>query len=84
MSRFKMDSVRETAAQILREVEAEGRIKTAEQQILRGTLHPRVSTDIGAQLTKLAADCRTMSENPEVSYEDLRNFVAQVDARRTA
>lgn len=84
MPRFQMDSVKETAAQILREVEAENRIKTAETQILRNYAQPRVNTDLGQELVKIAAQCRQFNDDPEVSYDDLRNFVAQVDARRTS
>lgn len=82
--RMKYPSVSEAASQILREVAAEEQIKTAERQVLRGTMQPRVRTDVGQELMKLAAQCRDMTENPEVSYDDLRNFVAQVNAGRTS
>lgn len=82
--RMKYPSVSEAADQILREVAAEEQIKTAERQVLQGVLQPRVRTPIGHELMKLAEQCRGMSENPEVSYDDLRNFVAQVNAERTS
>ncbi len=82
--RMKYPSISETAEQILRDIAAEEQIKTAELQVLRGTLQPRVRTDVGRELMKLASQCRNMTENPEVSYEDLENFVAKVNAGRTS
>lgn len=84
MSRVQMPSVSEAAAQILRDVEAEQRIKTAEVQILRGaSTRPLTSAD-AQQLMKLAETCRDINiDDPEVDYDDLRNFMAQVNARTT-
>lgn len=82
--RMTYPSVSEAASQILREVTAEEQIKTAERQVLAGIMRPRVQTEIGQELMKLAAQCRDMPNNPEVSYDDLRNFVAQVNAERTS
>lgn len=83
MARVQMPSVSEAAAQILREVEAEQRIKTAEVQILRGSQRP-LTTDDAKLLMKLAESCRDIDTNdPEVDYADLQHFMAQVNARRT-
>lgn len=83
MARVQMPSVSEAAAQILREVEAEQRIKTAEVQILRGAQRPLTTND-AKLLMKLAETCRSIdTDNPEVDYEDLHNFMATVNARRT-
>lgn len=82
--RMKYPSISDAAGQILRDVAAEEQIKTAERQVLQGVLQPRVRTDVGRELMKLAAQCRAITENPEVSYDDLRNFVAQVNAGRTS
>lgn len=84
MARVKMPSVSEAAAQILREVEADQRIKTAEVQILRGASQRPLTTDDAKLLMKLAETCRGIDiDNPEVDYDDLHNFMAQVNARRT-
>jgi len=73
-------SIRETAAQVLREVDAERLVKTAEHQLLQGALRPR--TDISDGLHKLAACLRDVDDdNPEVSYDDLHSFMAQCNAK---
>lgn len=78
----KLSSIKETAQQVLRDVEAENQIKTAEQQILRGVLQSKCSTDVGYDLTKIAAQLRHIDDqNPEVSYTDLMNFVGQCNGR---
>jgi hypothetical protein len=78
MARTELPSVKETARQILREVEAENQIKTAEQQILRGVLQSKCATDTGYDLTKVAAQLRTIDDqNPEVSYADLNDFMGR-------
>ena len=78
MARTELPSVKETARQILREVEAENQIKTAEQQILRGVLQSKCATDIGFDLTKVAARLRTIDDqNPEISYTDLNDFMGR-------
>jgi len=78
----KLSSIKETAQQVLRDVEAENQIKTAEQQILRGVLQSKCSTDVGYDLTKVAAQLRRIDdENPEVSYTDLENFMGQCNGR---
>lgn len=82
MARTALPSVKETAQQILREVAAENQIKTAEHQILRGVLQSKCATDLGYDLTKLAAQLRNIDEqNPEVSYADLENFIGQCHGR---
>lgn len=79
--RMRYPSVAEAARQVLQEVEAENLIKTAEEQVLAGTLHPRVQTEVGQGLMKLAEHCRKINvENPEVTYNDLREFMAACDA----
>jgi hypothetical protein len=79
--RVRYPSVAEMAQQVLREVEADDRIKTAERQVLAGTLHPRVQTATAQGLVKLAEHCRKIDiNNPEVTYNDLRAFMAACDA----
>lgn len=80
--RTQYPSITEATQQILREVEAENRVKTAEQQILRQTLAPQVRTEEAHEIMKLAAACRDIDEsNPDVSYGDLQTFMAQVNAK---
>jgi len=80
MSRTNYPSVKDAAAEILREVHAEQLIKTAERQALRDVDSPR--SDIGQGLTKLAAELRNIdTDNPEVTYGDLHNFMAQCNER---
>lgn len=77
----KYPSIKEAVSQIMQEVLAEGQIKTAERQILKGALNPRFSTNIGHYFMKLGEQCRNLADNPEASYDDLRNFVEQVNAK---
>lgn len=80
MARMRYPSVKDAAAEILREVQAERLIKTAEQRILQQAESPR--TEIGDGLVKLAAAIREIDiDNPEVSYADLHNFMAQCNER---
>jgi len=79
--RVRYPSVAEAAQQVLREVEADSLIKTAERQVLEGTLHPRVQTEVAQGLLKLAEHCRKINiDNPEVTYNDLRAFMATCNA----
>jgi hypothetical protein len=85
MPRVKMPSVSEAAAQILREVEAEQRIKTAEVQLLHGVKNTQLTSEEARDLIKLANECRKINiEDPEVTYDDLHNFMTTINARRTA
>lgn len=85
MARVKMPSVSEAAAQILRDVEAEQRIKTAEVQLLHGVKNAQITSEEARDLIKLANECRKINiEDPEVTYDDLHNFVTTANARRTA
>ena len=80
--RVRYPRISDAVDQVLREVDAEDRIKTAEQQLLRESISPRSRTKVASDLKKLAASCRTLDENnPEVSYQDLHNFMAQVNAK---
>lgn len=80
MARTRYPSVKDAAAEILREVQAERMIKQAEHQVLRQIEAPR--TDVGDDLTKLAAALRRVDvDNPEVTYADLHNFMAQCNER---
>jgi hypothetical protein len=73
MPRIKYPSIKDAAAEVLRTVVAEGMIKTAERQLLHDVEHPQ--SDVTAGLRKLAATLRTVDDEPEVTYEDLHNFV---------
>ena len=80
MARVNYPSVKDAAAEILREVHAERLVKTAEQQILRQVEAPR--TEVSNGLCKLAAAMRDLEvDNPEVTYADLHNFMAQCNER---
>lgn len=79
--RTKYPSIKEAVSQIMQEVFAEDQIKTAEKQILQGILSPRFESDIGHYFMKLSEQCRSLANNPEASYDDLRNFVEQVNAK---
>jgi len=81
MTRMTYPSIQDMTAQILREVNAEQQIKTAEQQLLRHALNPVVHTEIAQQLTKLASACRHLSDTPDVSYAELHQFIVQTDAK---
>jgi hypothetical protein len=81
MAKIKYPSISEAAAQILREVEAEQTIKTAERQILRETLEGP-QTEVAQGLNKLASLLRNVNvDDPEVSYSDLANFIKAANAR---
>ena len=80
MTRTHYPSVKDAAAEILREVHAERLVKTAERQILRQVEAPQ--SEVGEGLLKLAAALHTVdADNPEVSYADLHNFMAQCNER---
>ena len=82
MARMQYPSIEETVEQILGEVRAEERIKTAEHQLLREAIRPQSRTKVASDLKKLAACCRLADDdNPEVTYQDLHNFMAQVNAK---
>jgi len=75
--RMRYPSISDTAQQVLREIEAEEQIKTAELHILRDATQGVVAEEAQG-LLKLAAQCRNIDiDNPEVSYEDLRNFMVR-------
>ena len=82
MPREQLPSVQDIARQVLREVEAEGRIKTAEQQILRGVLSPKTKTELGFDLMKLAVECAKVDEEPTITANDLLDFVARCNCAR--
>lgn len=82
--RTKYPSIRETAAQILREVAAEEQIKTAERQMLCRATQRCAQTPLSQELIKLAEQCRHLADNLEISYDDLDNFVTQVNAGKTS
>lgn len=82
MPREQLPSVQDIARQVLREVEAENRIKVAEQQILRGVLSPRTKTELGHDLMKLASACARIDEEPGVTTNDLLDFVARCNHAR--
>ena len=80
--RTQYPSIADAVQHILRDVEAEERVKVAEHQILRQTLSPQIKTAEANELLKLAALCRTIDDdNPEITMGDLHNFMAQVNAR---
>ncbi len=81
MAKIQYPSVSEAAAQILRDVEAEQTIKTAEQQILRETIHGP-QTEVAQGLNKLASALRGVNvDDPEVTYGDLQDFMKAANAR---
>jgi hypothetical protein len=74
MPRVKYPSISAIAGDVLREVKAEEQIKTAEAQVLRGTLAPACpETELSADLRKLASDCRT--QTGDITYADLQEFM---------
>ena len=74
MPRMTYPSVKDVAGEILREVQAEQQIKTAEAQVLRGTLSPAPQeTDLSVDLRKLAHDCR--QQNDDITFGDLQEFM---------
>jgi len=80
MPRATYPSVKNAALEILREVEAERMIKTAERQVLRNIDQPQ--TDLGMGLMKLATDLRQVDlDNPEVTYADLHRFMTACNDR---
>lgn len=72
---MRYPSIKDIAAQVLRDVGAEEQVKTAEAQILRGALTPPPPprTELAAELHKLAAECRQQSD--DVTYGDLKEFL---------
>jgi len=83
MPRMTYPSVKDAASQILREIEADERIKKAELNILRDTQR-NPKSDIAQGLMKIAEHCRNLKEDPEISYKDLQGFMETVNAKRTA
>jgi hypothetical protein len=76
MPRVDYPSVRDTAAEILREVEAEHLVKQAEHQMLRDVTHP--ATEVGEGMRKIARALRALDdEDPAVTYDDIQNFIAR-------
>jgi hypothetical protein len=71
---MRYPSIKEITADALRVVAAEDRVKTAEAQILRGTLTPPPPprTELSTELHKLAAECREQPD--DVTYADLKDF----------
>lgn len=78
MTRADYPSIGDIASQVIRDVQAEEQVKTAEQRILRGATDPINQSDTARDLTKLAAMCRQVSvDNPDVTYDDLNVFMEQ-------
>lgn len=77
---IRYPSIQEIANEVLREIDAEEQIKTAERQALRAASKPQIQSDLAKDLQKVAAMCRTAEvENPTVTWEDLKQFMAQVN-----
>ena len=78
MPRVNYPSIKEIAAEVLREVEAEDQIKTAELKALQDALSPRVKTSFGQELVKLAEICRNLDDtNPVVTVDDITQFIGK-------
>jgi hypothetical protein len=71
---MRYPSIKDIAAEALREVAAEAQVKTAEQQVLRGALTPPPPprTELSTELHKLASECRRQSD--DITYADLEDF----------
>jgi len=77
---IRYPSIREIAEQVLREVDAEEQIKTAERHAVRDAAAPKVHSDLAKDLQKVAALCRSAAdEDPVVTVDDLKQFMAQVN-----
>jgi hypothetical protein len=78
MPRTNVPSIKDIASQVLREVRAEDQVKTAEVQILRGTLAPApAETVLAGDLRKLAHECRQQSD--DITLADLQEFLGNAD-----
>jgi hypothetical protein len=54
-------------------------------QLLHGVKNAQLTSEEARDLIKLADACRTINiEDPEVTYDDLHNFVTTANAKRTA
>ena len=75
MARITYPSIRDIAADALREVAAEDQVKTAETQLLQGALLPAPPprTALSVELHKLAAECRQQTD--DITYADLEDFL---------
>jgi nitrogenase subunit NifH len=74
MPRTNVPSIKDIASQVLREVRAEDQVKTAEVQILRGTITPApAETELAKDLRKLAHECRQQSD--DITLADLQEFL---------
>lgn len=75
MPRMRYPSIKDIAADALRDVAAEDQVKTAEAQILRGAITPSPPprSELSAELHKLASECREQSD--DVTYADLQEFL---------
>jgi nitrogenase subunit NifH len=75
MPRTTYPSIKDIASQVLRDVHAEHQVKTAETQILRGTVKPALpETELAADLRKLAHECRQQSD--DITITDLQEFLS--------
>lgn len=79
MARVNYPSIKEIAAEVLREVEAEARIKTAERKLLVEATS--FTTPYAQELLKLAEVCRELDTKPRVTINDLEFFMEQCNAR---
>lgn len=70
-------TVSEVAQDVLRYVEAEELIKTAERTVFRGTLDPAMKSELAQEITKLATVCREVDDRVSVTYNDLRQLLQQ-------
>jgi hypothetical protein len=75
MARINYPSIKDAAAEVLRDVASEGLVKEAERQLLADAERPPTETGLG--LRKLAADLRELSDDPQITYGDLRDFMAR-------
>ena len=80
MAKPEYPSISEIAAGVLRSVDAEDQIKTAETQMLREALQPPPPprTELARELRKLASECR--QQTSELTYADLQQFLEQTNA----
>lgn len=66
--------IADIAAQVIRDVQADRMIKTAETQVLRSTTRGVLpETELSANLRKLAHDCRQQSD--DITVADLQEFL---------
>ena len=67
-------TVSDLASEVLRHVEAEEMVKTAERQLLQAAMAPTTS-EVAGELLKLATACRNSVDDSILTRDDINAFM---------